>query len=153
MHENLALRSLGQGLDHPDGSIFKREDGSEKPKCSWQGESNGLGGTDWWYELPPEYVSWWKNIRLVAIRVLSQTSTESAAERRFSAVEVVQPKFRATLGIRSVQKRAFVRAQINSEIADYAAATAARLRRFGRVQCSWRFGGHTRGARVLRLIS
>lgn len=47
---------------------------------------------------------------------------ESVAKRHFSAVEVVQPKFRATLGIRSVQKCAFVRAQINGEIADYAAA-------------------------------
>ena len=105
-----------------------------------------------WYELPPEYVSRWKNLHLVTIRVLSQTSTESAAERNFSAVEVVPPNFRATLSIRSVQKRAFVCAQINSEIADYAAATAARPRQFGRVQCSWRFGG-TKGARVLRLTS
>lgn len=85
--------------------------------------------------------------------MLSQTSTESAAERHFSAVEVVPPIFRATLSIRSVQRRAFVRAKINSEIADYAAATAARRRQFGRVQFSWRFGGHTRGARVLRLVS
>ena len=55
------------------------------------------------------------------MKVLSQTSTESAAERHFSAIDVIQPKRRASLSARSLQKRSFARAEIHNEIAQRAA--------------------------------
>ena len=57
------------------------------------------------------------------MKVLSQTSTESAAERHFSAVEVVQPKGRAALTPQSVKQRTFLRAEIQGDIASRAVGT------------------------------
>ena len=63
----------------------------------------------------------------MALKVLSQTSTESAAERHFSAVEVVQPKGRASLSAESLKKRTFIRAEIHAELARQAATVRAIL--------------------------
>ena len=104
---------------NPDGSFKPDSDENkvEKLECSWEGELRGLGGADWWIKLPYELQMRWENLRAVAKKVLSQTSTESAAERHFSAVEVIQPKIRASLSAESVRKRTFVRAEIAGELA------------------------------------
>jgi hypothetical protein len=108
-------------LEDHYGELFFKTDAAgtkiEKPTCSWTGERRGLGGADWWIELPYEYQQRWSTVRNVAIKVLSQTSTESAAERHFSAVEVIQPKMRAALNPESLQKRSFLRAEIHGELA------------------------------------
>ena len=109
-----------------DGPLFYKG-GTEMPECSWTGEHRGLAGADWWLTLPLEKQDEWALIREVAIKVLSQTSTESAAERHFSAVQVVQPKTRATLTADSLRKRTFVRAEILSELATNSASAFALL--------------------------
>ena len=99
----------------------------ERDTCSWHGEARGLRGSDWWIELPFKWQQRWPRLRTVAMKGLSQTSTESAAERHFSAVEIIQPKVRATLSPQSIQKRAFVRAEIHGTIARDAAKMVALL--------------------------
>ena len=89
----------------------------EKPECSWAGEFRGLGGAGWWFDLPREFEQLVPTLREVAMKVLGQTSTESAAERHFSAVEVIQPKNRASLTPATLKQRTFVRAEIQAELA------------------------------------
>ena len=105
--------------------LFFNTDGTEKETCSWTGDTRGLRGADWWINLPFKWQQKWSNLREVAIKVLSQTSTESAAERHFSAIEVIQPKVRASLTPESVQKRSFVRAEIQGAIARTACTISA----------------------------
>ena len=55
--------------------------------------SGGTKGARWWKcELPREKSKKWAELRFYAIRVLSQTSTETAAERHFSLMEVAQSR-------------------------------------------------------------
>ena len=100
----------------PNGDLFKVA-GVEKRTCSWAGDDRGVSGADWWQQLPFDRKRQWPTLYPLAIKVLSQTSTESAAERHFSAVEVVQPKTRASLSPSSLEKRTFVRAEIQGELA------------------------------------
>jgi hypothetical protein len=94
----------------PDGSRV------EKDTCSASGPAHGLRGADWWIDLPFERQKQWGKIREVAMKLLSQTSSESAAERHFSTIEQIQPKMRASLSVPSVRKRSFVLAEIHSSI-------------------------------------
>ena len=108
--------------EDPKGPLFYDGD-VEKTTCSWTGPDRGLSGADWWSEIPYKYEFKWAELRALAMKVLSQTSTESAAERHFSAVEVVQPKGRASLTPESVKQRTFLRAEIQGDIASRAVGT------------------------------
>ena len=110
-----------------NGPLFYDKDGNEKPECSWDGEHRGVAGADWWRKLPLVKQKAWNIIRPVAMKVLSQTSTASPSERHFSAVEVVQPKTRASLSAESLRKRTFLRAEILSELATRSATAFALL--------------------------
>lgn len=104
--------------EDPKGDLFFT-DGVEMANCSWAGERRGLGGADWWASLPRRCEARWPELQKLAMKVLSQTSTESAAERHFSLVELVQPKLRASLSPKSINDRAFVRAEIQAELASH----------------------------------
>lgn len=104
-----------------NGELFYHSNGEEtqeRAECSWAGEHRGTKGVDWWQYLKSAYRNKWPNLRELAIRVLSQTTSESAAERHFSAVEIVQPKTRASLSAESLKRRTFVRAEIQRSLAN-----------------------------------
>jgi hypothetical protein len=76
---------------------------------------NGLLGAQWWFELPPPYKFQWGLLRQLAMKVLSQVSAQTAAERHFSAVSLVEQDQR--MSMTSQNQRTFVRAEIRREVA------------------------------------
>ena len=95
------------------------------PSCDYEA-SGGTDGVDWWkHELPREYKVKWAELRKYATRVLSQTSTETSAERHFSLMEVEQPKGRSALGIGRTGDMVFVRSEILQHMDDRCSSITA----------------------------
>ena len=111
-------------LESEHGPLFTR-DGARIPSCDYEA-SGGTDGVDWWkHELPREYKVKWAELRKYAIRVLSQTSTETSAERHFSLMEVEQPKGRSALGIGRTGDMVFVRSEILQHMDDRCSSITA----------------------------
>ena len=62
--------------------MFVGEGGGRHRTCDYSHpDGKGLEGRDWWYKLPPPQCFDWKDLKQVALEVLSQMATESPAER------------------------------------------------------------------------
>lgn len=96
-------------LRHPkDSRIFVDAAGQRHRSCDYHGPGHGLEGREWWEFLPFAQQKAWPDLRVMAMEVLSLTSTESAAERHYSQLNLVQGPGRARLGLKKAGQLTFV---------------------------------------------
>jgi len=94
------------------------EDGVRHRACDYSHpDGKGLEGRDWWYKLPPPQCFDWKDLKQVALEVLSQTATESPAERHYSELDLTQHEKRAKMDPKKAGRLTFIKSEIHETIA------------------------------------
>lgn len=100
-----------------DSSLFVGADGLRHEDCDYaHPAARGFQGAQWWFKVPPPHCFQWGTLRKVAMQVLKQTVTETAAERHYSQLDNTQSSKRASMAPEKGGRLTFVKSEIQHGI-------------------------------------